>query len=167
MYTVSLLRSTSPLSCEFAERRCDFFVPFFPNTEKPFLLKINTHLCFNLPLRVLYPYPLRNICRNIFLDTYMRCVRNIFFAIYMRCGKLRVENPSFITLNFKGNHDERPAEDADVKPPRVCLLSLEAFYLNARLGDALGGAVDKAMECKRALFFSFSSCFSTGQTISY
>ena len=146
MYTVSLLRSTSPLSCEFAERRCDFFVPFFPNTEKPFLLKINTHLCFNLPLRVLYPYPLR----NIFLGAYMRCVRNIFHDIHMRCGKLRVEKRSFATLTFKGNHDERSAEDADVKPPRVCLLSLEVFYLNARLGDALDGAVDKAMECKRA-----------------
>jgi hypothetical protein len=85
------------------------------------LLKIKTSLSFNLQLLISYLYLLSH---NIFLD------------IYIRYGKLRVQKSSFITLTSKGNHDERSAEDADVKPPRVCPLSLEAFVFQIpiRLG---------------------------------
>jgi hypothetical protein len=39
---------------DFLIKKCDFFVLILQNTEKPFLLKINTSLSLNVPLLNLY-----------------------------------------------------------------------------------------------------------------
>ena len=93
-----------PLSCVFVDKKCDFFLSVFSNTEKPLLLKTTARLLFNLRLLNLYPYLFRSY---FFLD------------ILISYEYMKPEKRSFIALSFREDHDARSPEDAGVKPPRV------------------------------------------------